>query len=79
MKLEKNYININIAKFKLKINATTGGKYFNEYHAKRGGEELCVSKTPIKPGNRVLVIDGRPLRQENLLPLKHLIYLTRFS
>ena len=38
-------------------NATTGGKYFKEYHAERGGDELCVSKTSIKQGNRVLVID----------------------
>eukprot|EP01034_Spumella_vulgaris_P026713 gene26713-33335_t len=40
-------------------NAVTGASYFKEYSGAnaQGGDELCISKTSIKPGNRVLVID----------------------
>jgi adenine phosphoribosyltransferase len=40
-------------------NAVTGSSYFKEYAgaSSTGGDELCISKTSIKPGNRVLVID----------------------
>jgi adenine phosphoribosyltransferase len=40
-------------------NAVTGAQYFKEYEGGNsvGGDELCVSRTAIKPGDRVLVID----------------------
>ena len=40
-------------------NSVAGGVYRKEYKGDNaaGGDSLCVSKTSIKPGNRVLVID----------------------
>jgi adenine phosphoribosyltransferase len=40
-------------------NAITGAQYFKEYQGANaaGGDELCISRTAIKPGERVLVID----------------------
>jgi adenine phosphoribosyltransferase len=40
-------------------NAVTGANYFKEYEGANaaGGDELCISRTAIQPGNRVLVID----------------------
>lgn len=40
-------------------NAVTGDQYYKEYKGGNaaGGDELCISRTAIKPGNRVLVID----------------------
>ena len=40
-------------------NSITGAEYFKEYQSENpgGGEELAVSRTAIKPGYRVLVID----------------------
>lgn len=40
-------------------NATSGGEYFKEYKGANsaGGDELCISNTSIKAGDRVLVID----------------------
>jgi adenine phosphoribosyltransferase len=40
-------------------NAVSGAEYFKEYEGANatGGDELCVSRTAIKPGQRVLVID----------------------
>jgi adenine phosphoribosyltransferase len=40
-------------------NAITGEQYFKEYEGtnKAGGDELCMSRTATKPGDRVLVID----------------------
>jgi adenine phosphoribosyltransferase len=40
-------------------NAVTGAEYFKEYEgvSSTGGDELCISRTAIKPGSRILVID----------------------
>ena len=40
-------------------NSITGSEYFKEYSGENshGGDELCMSRTAIKPGHRVLVID----------------------
>jgi len=40
-------------------NAVTGAEYFKEYQGalSGGGDELCMSRTAMKPGTRVLVID----------------------
>ena len=40
-------------------NAVTGGEYRKEYEGANasGGDELCISRTAIQPGARVLVID----------------------
>ena len=40
-------------------NAVTGSQYYKEYKGGNatGGDELCISRTAIQPGNRVLVID----------------------
>ena len=40
-------------------NAVSGAEYYKEYEgaSATGGDELCVSRTAIKPGQRVLVID----------------------
>jgi len=41
-------------------NSVTGAEYFKEYEGStgsHGGDELCISRTAIKPGARVLVID----------------------
>lgn len=40
-------------------NAITGAEYFKEYKGEQtgGGDELALSRTAVKPGNRVLVID----------------------
>ena len=40
-------------------NSVSGGEYNKEYVGDNahGGDELCISKTAIKPGARVLVID----------------------
>ena len=40
-------------------NAITGSEYYKEYVGanKSGGDELCMSKTAIVPGQRVMVID----------------------
>lgn len=40
-------------------NAVTGDQYYKEYKGGNatGGDELCISRTAVKPGNRVLVID----------------------
>lgn len=40
-------------------NAVTGQEYRKEYEGANanGGDELCISRTAIKPGARVLVID----------------------
>jgi len=39
-------------------NAVTGSKYSKEYASEHaGGDELCMSKTSIAPGKRVLIID----------------------
>lgn len=40
-------------------NAVTGKEYHKEYQGDnaKGGDELCLSRTAIKPGDRVLVID----------------------
>ena len=40
-------------------NAITGAEYRKEYSGDNssGGDELCVSKTAIKPAEKVLVID----------------------
>lgn len=40
-------------------NAVTGAEYRKEYSGDNatGGDELCISRTAIKPGNKVLVID----------------------
>lgn len=39
-------------------NAVTGSQYYKEYQGSNaaGGDELCISRTAIKPGDRVLVI-----------------------
>ena len=39
-------------------NAVTGSQYYKEYQGANaaGGDELCISRTAIKPGDRVLVI-----------------------
>jgi len=40
-------------------NAVTGAQYFKEYEgaSPTGGDELCLSRTAVKPGDRILVID----------------------
>lgn len=40
-------------------NSVSGSQYYKEYTGSNatGGDELCISRTAIKPGNRVLVID----------------------
>jgi adenine phosphoribosyltransferase len=40
-------------------NAVGGGEYYKEYQgtSSTGGDEICISRTAIKPGMRVLVID----------------------
>lgn len=40
-------------------NAVSGSQYFKEYQGENaaGGDELCMPRTAIKPGARVLVID----------------------
>lgn len=40
-------------------NSVTGSQYYKEYKGANasGGDELCISRTAIKPGDRVLVID----------------------
>ena len=40
-------------------NALTGAEYFKEYEGAQvgGGDQLCISKKAVQPGNRVLVID----------------------
>jgi adenine phosphoribosyltransferase len=40
-------------------NAVSGGEYFKEYSGANatGGDEICISRTAITPGARVLVID----------------------
>lgn len=40
-------------------NAVTGEEYYKEYEgaSKSGGDTLCMSKTAVKPNQRVLVID----------------------
>lgn len=39
-------------------NAVTSGKYFKEYASEKAdGDELCIPKSNIEPGKRVLVID----------------------
>lgn len=40
-------------------NAVTGGEYYKEYQgaSATGGDELCISRTAVKPGARILVID----------------------
>ena len=40
-------------------NAIAGGEYRKEYTGDnaQGGDEICVSRTSIKPGNKVLIID----------------------
>jgi adenine phosphoribosyltransferase len=40
-------------------NSVSGGDYFKEYQGANaaGGDSLCLSRTAIKPGSRVLVID----------------------
>ena len=40
-------------------NALTGAEYFKEYEGAQvgGGDQLCISKVAVQPGNRVLVID----------------------
>lgn len=40
-------------------NAVTGAEYFKEYSGENanGGDELCLSRSAIRPGARVLVID----------------------
>ena len=55
-------------------NAVSGSQYFKEYEGNNatGGDELCISRTSIKPGDRVLVIDdlvatGVSNRQLNLI------------
>lgn len=44
-------------------NAVTGSQYYKEYQGANaaGGDELCISRTAIKPGSRVLVIGEKPL------------------
>lgn len=40
-------------------NSVSGGEYRKEYSGDNatGGDELCISRTSVKPGDRVLVID----------------------
>ena len=40
-------------------NSVTGGEYFKEYQgaSASGGDELCISRTAVREGSRVLVID----------------------
>ena len=40
-------------------NSVTGGEYFKEYQGANaaGGDELCISRTAVKEGSRILVID----------------------
>ena len=40
-------------------NSVTGAEYFKEYEGSNstGGDELCISRTAVKPNERVLVID----------------------
>ena len=40
-------------------NAVTGANYFKEYEGgnAQGGDELCISRNALKPGQRILVID----------------------
>ena len=38
-------------------NAISGSTYTKEYSAATGSDELCMSRTAIKPGDRVLVLD----------------------
>jgi adenine phosphoribosyltransferase len=64
-------------------NALTGAQYFKEYQGANaaGGDELCVSRTAITPGDRVLVIDDLvatgvshhifPIEQERNIPRWH--------
>jgi adenine phosphoribosyltransferase len=38
-------------------NCVTGEEYFKEYSEAHGGDEFCMSRTSIKEGSRVLVLD----------------------
>ena len=67
-------------------NAVTGSQYYKEYQGANaaGGDELCISRTAIVPGARVLVIGKTCISQSNcslflccpliqFLPIHHLI------
>ena len=63
-------------------NAVTGEEYRKEYQGANasGGDELCISRTAIKEGARVLVIDDlvatgvRNQLSMKLIPYKRFIY-----
>ena len=48
-------------------NAVTGSQYYKEYQGANaaGGDELCISRTAIVPGARVLVIGKTSISQAN--------------
>ena len=61
-------------------NAVTGSQYYKEYQGANaaGGDELCISRTAITPGARVLVI-GEPVTTHIITPLPSSYYRENLS